>query len=290
MPTTAILQLGILGVLLPAVVAGISYLLLKRITLHASSVAITLGFLAGFIGISGSSAISLTPKTIQQWLPLIAILSLSLGLLETLWRKNLWALWGVRVVLLGTLLWRLFQPFINHPFERLRWSMLETSLNLLATTTVILIFWIALELLVARQRASGAVASGLDSGGAILVTALVIIGTGSSISVVLSHSLVMGQLTGALVAALGAVMVLMWFMRGSVLAPSVTPVITLLLALPWLSLYSTLPVVVVLLLAVSPYVLLVRFEKRSLLQRSVLNLISVTLPVIVMLIVAWRMG
>ena len=235
------------GVLLPAVTSGLIFLALRSFWRDgAAPVALTVGFLAGYTGLVGISSYAFPPQTIQQWLPVAALGALVLGLLERLWRTNPWALWGVRLVLLELLLWRIFTPFLNHPFESRRWGLEQAFTNFALTTVVIVVAWWFLDRLFVQDRVENQ-----EEGKqlrTVVPAALLVVMAGSSIGIVLAHSLVMAFLTAALTAAFGALAVLCFIKPGWRVPVSVSPLVIFLLALPWLSLYTSLPVVSVLLL------------------------------------------
>ncbi len=277
MTVSVLISFFLRGILFPAVVAGLSYLFTKDKLKFSTSISLAVGFLAGFLGISGLSSFRLPPVTVQHWLPYITVAALALGIAEQLWLKNIFARWAVRLVLLVLLLVRLFQPFINHPFPNRSWSTGQTFTNLLITTLVISTFWLALDLLSRKERTA-------SRENAIPITGLVAIVAASAIAVVLAHSLVMAQLTGAIAASLGAIMVLAWLTKTTGLNASITPLITLLLTLPWLSIYTTIPVISVILIALAPWLLLIDFKTKPLLQQSIYR-IGLSLVAVIVIIV-----
>jgi len=282
-----LVQLALLGILLPAVVSGLVFLGLKGVMPdRAAALAIAAGFMTGFFGVSGLGGYAFPPRTIQQWLPHVAVVALVLGLLEPMWAKNLVSRWSVRLVLLELLLWRLFQPFINHPFPSRSWSTAQTITNLLVTTLVIALFWTALDWLTRTQASENASPEREGT----LPAAITLIAAGSAISVVLAHSLVMGQLTGVVAATLGAVAVVAWLFKGY-LGQAATPLITMLLALPWLSLFTTLPGAAVIVLALAPWAFFIPVaESGSKWQRVIFKLGLVALPTFVAVFLAFQLS
>lgn len=279
-----LLQLALLGILLPAVVSGFVFLGLKTLLPErAAAVAIAAGFIAGFFGVSGLGGYAFPPQTVQHWLPHVAVVALALGILEPLWHNNLFARWGVRLVLLELLLWRLFQPFINHPFPSRSWSTPETLTSFAVTTLLIAVFWLALDVLTRRQKAEQRQRE------AVLPAAITIIAAGSAISVVLAHSLVMGQLSGVVAATLGAVTVVAWLFKGH-LGQAATPLITMLLALPWLSLFTTLPLPAVALLSLAPWLLLIPLGNPQPWQRILYKFSLAALPTFVALFLSFQLS
>ena len=280
-----LLQFALLGVLLPAVVTGVVFLALRTVLPErAAALGITAGFIAGFFGISGLGGYAFPPRTVQQWLPHAALVALGLGVLEPRWFGNLFARWGVRLVLINLLLWRLFQPFINHPFPARRWTTLQTLGNLTLISVTLVLFWWALDYLLSRRRELTP-----NRADAPVATALTVMVAGSAIGVVLAHSLIMGLLTGALTATLGAVAVVIWLFRGR-LGVSASPLIAVLVALPWLSLYNTLPKPAVLVLALTPWLLVVPLERFPLWQRTLYQVGLVAVPTVLMLFLTFRLS
>lgn len=287
MTQDVLISFFLLGVLLPAVVSGVVYLSLKSFQNEmAAPLAIATGFIAGFFGISGLGGYAFPPKTVQNWFPHITLAALLLGLVESRWLKQVGFKWGLRAILLTAFLWQIFQPFINHPFPSRSWTNAQTFWNLALSVLVIFIFWWGLDMLTRNSEKF----SNASRANAILPTGLMIIGAGSAISVILAHSLVMGQLTGAVTATLGAVAVVIWLFKAKPLSQTVTPLITMLLVLPWLSIYTSLPLWAVLALAVSPWLLVFLFEEKALLQRTFYRLGLVALPVLVAVIFAWQLS
>ncbi len=286
-PTFFIFQIS-LNILLSAVVCGLVFLVLRQILPEeAPAIAISLGFITGFFTISGLGGYAFPPKTIQNWLPHIAVAALLLGIIEKRWLNQNILRWALRVILLELFLWRIFQPFIHHPFPSRSWTTSQTALNLFGATVIIMGFWWGLDLLLARANKTKPETSRTT---AILPTGLMILGAGSSLSVVLSHSLVMGQLSGTVTATLGALAVLAWISQKQTLKPSVSPLICLLFTLPWLSIYTTLPLISVIFLALAPFALIPNFKEQSISKQVAYRLMLVTIPVIAALLTAWKLG
>ncbi len=285
----------LIGVLLPALVCGTIFLLRKFFGNWISAVAITLGFLVGWsvytlvkMEPSGGlwpelswnfKAYNFPPSSLKDWLPHVAILALLLGFLEKIWRKNLWVLWSVRLVLLELLLWRLFKNFfkVNPFFPERSWGIDDALINFGATTLAIVVFWLLLDILIKRYDQ---LANSREL--AILPSALVIITSGCAFNIVLGHSLVIGQINGSFTATLGAVMALSWLFKGWGLSLVTTPVIALLQGVMWISSYyfADLSLVSVVLLSIAPLALLIPLSKLKLWQRVALQLGIVSLPVL----------
>ena len=262
------------GVLLPAVTSGLVFLALRSFWRSgAAPVALAAGFLAGYTGLVGVQSYAFPPQTVQQWLPVVAAVALVLGLLETLWRSNPWVLWGVRLVLLELLLWRIFNPFLNHPFESRRWNLEQAFTNFALTTVVIVVAWWLLDRLLVREGEQG------EQVRSVLPAALLVVMAGSSIGIVLAHSLVMALLTAAFTAAFGALAVLCLIVAGWRVPVSTSPLVVFLLVLPWLSVYSSLPVPSVLLLVAALGFLWFR-PTGATWQRFVLPFVLAAVPVV----------
>jgi len=279
-----LVQQILFGILIPAMLSGSIYLFLKPVLgKWRTPLALFVGFMAGFFGIGGLGAYAFPPKSIQNWLPHIAIASLILGYLESFWFKNLIARWLPRLILLELFLWQIFQPFINHPFPSRAWTSSQTATNLIATSILIVIFWWGLDYLSSQTQDE-------NRANAILPTGLTMIAASSSLSVVLAHSAIMGQLSGVLTASLGAIAVVAWFRKSESLTPSATPIITMLLVLPWLSIFNTLPVATVIILALSPWFLIFLFKQKSLVQQTAFRLALVLIPVVAAVFSAWQLS
>lgn len=278
-----IVTVGLKGVLLPAVVSGIIFLVLRPfLKSTAAAIALTAGFIAGFLGVQNYTY---PPVSFTQWLPHVAAAALLLALTELLWatRSNLnWLKWLIRLGLFCLFLWRLFLNRLTHPSERVRWSTNEAFINFLVPVLVIFVFWFILDLLLKREERLAA--EGLVSRKhAILPTVLVLVTTFSAISIVLSASGIIAQLLGVFTAALGAVMVLCWFNPVHRISSIASPVIAVLVgsivwlggyffaALPW---YSGL-----LLLIVAPATLLIPLSKdMKLIPEAVTRIIIALIP------------
>ncbi len=284
----------LIGVFLPALGCGVIFLCRKFSGNWLSAVAITIGFLVGYFVYvlikmepSGGlwpelswnlKAYNFPPISLKDWLPHVAIFALLLGLLENFWRKNLWVLWSVRLVLIELLLWRLFKSFfkVNPFFPERSWKVDDALINFGITTLVIVIFWLLLDILTKRYELESSREK------AILPSALVIITGGSALSIVLGHSLVNGQINGAFTAALGAVMVLSWLFKGWGLSTVATPIIALAQGVLWIGGYyfADLPVLSVILLTIAPLALIMPLSKLKPWQRATPQLVLVSVLVL----------
>ena len=280
-----IVTVALKGVLLPAVVSGIIFLVLRPLLKStAAAVALAGGFIAGYLGIQ---TYTYPPISLTQWLPHITLVALLLGLVELLWaaRANLiWLKWIVRLGLFCLFLWRLFLNRLTHPSENVRWSTNEAVINFLVPILVIFAFWLILDLILKREEGL-ATAGTLSRKHAIIPTVFVFITTFSAISIILSASGIIAQLLGVATAAMGAIMVLCWFNPVHRLSTVITPVIAIVVgsmvwlggyffaSLPW---YSGL-----LLLIVTPATLLIPLAKdMKLIPETVTRVVIALIPLL----------
>ena len=283
-----IVTVGLKGVLLPAVVSGIIFLLLRPLLKStvlkstAAAIALAAGFIAGYLGVQ---TYTYPPVSFTQWLPHVAVATFLLALVELIWAnktKLSWLKWIVRLGLFCLFLWRLFLNRLTHPSERVRWSTSEAFINFLVPILVIFAFWLILDLLLKRQERLAAEGI-INRKHAILPTVLVLLTTFSAIAIVLSASGIIAQLLGVFTAALGAVMVLCWFNPVHRMTTVVSPVVAVMVgsmvwlggyffaSLPW---YSGL-----LLLIVAPATLLIPLSKdMKLIPETITRIVIALVP------------
>lgn len=269
------------GVLLPAVVSGLIFLILRPFLKSvAAAIALAGGFVAGFLGVQ---SYTYPPVSFTQWLPHVATVALLLALVELLWanRDSLSPLkWLVRLGLMCLFLWRLFLNRLTHPSERVRWSMDEAFINFLIPILIIFAFWFILDLILKREERL-VVDTQPSRRHAIIPTVLVLLTTFSAISIVLSASGIVAQLLGVFTAAMGAVMVLCWFNPQHRLGRVVSPVIAVIVgSMVWLGGYffASLPWYSgVLLLVAAPATLLIPLTKNMNLIPEVVTRIVIAL-------------
>jgi len=191
----------------------------------AGAFAVGAGYLAGHIAAAGWPA--LPPAEATQWLFYFALAGLLAGALDTsvrassLSRVGVWLLSSA--ILLGLLLRIKIQSAWTAP-QSILWLTALAAVTLVLTTSL---------LKIARPNA-GAIFT-------LLVAAIVCGGTG--IALVLSGSLLLGQLGFVLAAAVGVALLAAWFFREMPLATGAVPVIVLLLIGLWVSgyFYADLP-------------------------------------------------
>lgn len=230
-----------LGVLLPAVLAGI-IVLFGRAKLGAwvGAIGITVGFVAGYIGVQGMPAI--VPRTVPELLPALAIVGLLWAYVERFWQQSVVLMWLLRLVPLALLelflYFRIFSGRITARFDP--WTTNDIILNLAVPAVTVALLWVFLTLALPSAKATNpdnADANDADTNDAappkrslaVVVTALIVLCTGIAVSLVLAGSAIVAQIVGALAAALGAIMVLAWVFPAPYLAVSAAPVIALVL-------------------------------------------------------------
>lgn len=269
------IQQILLGVLLPAISCGLSFLLFRLVfKKHSLTVSIGIGFLAAYFGLS---SFRLSPLTIQQWLPYLIAVTLILIVLEHVlpfFKNQEWLQWFVRLTLLNLWLYSLFSPFLQGSLLRpARWSVPDLILNFAVISILVGLFIWMLERLYKQQAVNPSTFERMH-----LPIALVLIGTASSVSIALSHSLVTAQLAGALTAALGAVMVATWFWKVSLAKSSVLLISVILIALLLNAYYfASLPLYTTLLIMASPALLLIPLKSiDSLRIKSIMQFTALT--------------
>lgn len=242
-----ILRSLVLGVLLPAVLAGVIALFGRRqLGAWAGAIGVTVGFIAGYVGVQGTPV--LFPRTVPQILPMLALIGLLWAWLEHFWAHSSTLTWLLRLVPVGLLelflFFRIFSGRINARFNP--WSTGDIILNLAVPAVAIVLLWVflALALPPAAKAASSDAANNVDNVNhdvthdkgkppkralAVVITALIVLCTGVAVSLVLAGSAIVAQIVGALAAALGAVMVLAWFAPAPYLDETAAPAIALVL-------------------------------------------------------------
>jgi len=232
------------GVLLPAVVSGIAFVVAWRPWqrdapvangIWGGAIALSVGYVAGHAGLLGWPPFP--PVEATQWLVYLALASGVFGLIIALWHESTWLRWGLRLLLSGVMPW-----LILHAVLKYRWQPIEGVVWLVGLGVAIFGFWLMLNALAERFR------------GASTPLVLLVVATGGSVTLLLSGSAMLGQLGGVLTAALGASLVIAWWNPKLSLAHGATSVVAILLAGLWMSgyFYAEVPVVSALLLVVSP--------------------------------------
>lgn len=232
-----------LGVLLPAVLAGVIALFgRQKLGAWAGAIGITVGFVAGYIGVQGMPAI--VPRTVPELLPSLAILGLLWAYLERFWMHSSTLTWLLRLVPLALLelflYFRIFSGRITARFNP--WTTGDIILNLAVPAVAVALLWVFLALALPPAANAAEVSdsdnappnNALDNAPpkrslAVVITALIVLCTGVAVSLILAGSAIVAQIVGALTAALGALMVLAWIAPAPYISVTAAPVIALML-------------------------------------------------------------
>lgn len=237
-----LLKTFLLGMALPAVVSGTVFLVAwRRHTplaggIWSGAIALSIGYVAGHIGVAGVPPFP--PTEAMHWFVYLALAAMVLGLLEAFYQKSpAWLRWGLRLLLAGATMWLLLRPLFEYtwgPAKGIAW-MAVLSVALVA-------FWAQLEALSERQP------------GVTFPLILLVVTAASGGILLVSGSALLGQLGGALTAAIAASWVVAWWTPKFSLSRGATPVVSVLLAGLWLNgyFYAETPLMSVLLMALSP--------------------------------------
>ncbi|MBI3271104.1 MAG: hypothetical protein HYZ53_19020 [Planctomycetes bacterium] len=219
----AMLRPILLGILLPAVVAGLALLVAWRPWRrgggaggggagHAEAAAGAwggaLGFGCGYVAgqLAGVGLPAFPPRESMDWFPWIAFAAALLGLLEASGRGPAWLRWGLRAALSVGAIRLVLAPEIAYR----AWGVWESSAWVAGLAVAGLLVWSGLE--AAARRAPAAA----------LAPAWVVAGTAVALVLAQSGNAKLGQAAGSLTSAVGAAMVLSWlapaasFSRGGV--------------------------------------------------------------------------
>jgi hypothetical protein len=260
------LQQLIFTVVLPAIVSGGLYLLLRKVISNfALALAVIAGYLSGQLALQGLP--KFPPSSIFHYLPYLALVAVFWLWLETLWSKNLMARWGLRALILLASYSYILRRIIQNS-----WQVWQTIVWLAGILLVLLLVWWVLEQLSQGERP--------PLPPALFLTALVILVMGSSVAVATSGSVVLGQLGGVLAASIGAVMILSWFAKIEGTAYLATAFI-FLQGTMWLggTVFSKLPIISALILALS-LLLLLLIRTPHTFRNHVLRLVFYALPIV----------
>ncbi|MFZ0712153.1 MAG: hypothetical protein WAM53_19085 [Terrimicrobiaceae bacterium] len=272
-----LLQQLLPGMLAAVLVSGVFAIVgrLWRANNWADAVALGIGYASGHAVAVGWPAFP--PSEATQWLPYFALAAAVLGVLDVFVRPagSLRALIWVACCagLLGLLLKPKFQYGWSIPAGVLWVAGLAAGMLVLASS------------LDAAVRRDSSISSPL-------VLTIVTCGTGATL--MLSGSMLLGQLAMVLAAALGATLVVAFLLPKAVEGRGVVPVSVALLVSLWLCgcFYADLPVASALLLAVAPFpaFLLIAISEKKLLTWKDLLLRAgvVAVPVAISVLIAFR--
>lgn len=274
-------QIVLLGVLLPALLCGVSLLLLGRLGEDrrrsmglATAIGLAAGYGAGQWIIIGWP--DFPPIDVTHWLPYFAIAAAIIGIRESVWDSSAPLRWGIRALFCLAVVWLLLRPFLQN-----QWTAFQGALWLFGLGAFsLLLFWLL-------ERLS----EGTPSVAQPLV--LIILASASSIVLVLSYSASLGQLAGCLAAALGAMTVLSFLISGVRLAPGGVPVVTALLTGLWVCgyFYASIPASSGLLLGASPaadWIGLRLSQQRPGWQSALIRAVAVSIPCVLAVWLAYQ--
>lgn len=236
-----LLKTFLLGMALPAVVSGTMFLVAWRRRaplaggIWSGATALSIGYVTGHIGVAGLPPFPPTEAT--QWLAYLALAGMALGLVDALYQKNpAWLRWGLRLLLAAATVWLPLRPVVEYT-----WGPAKGVGGMVALGIALLAFWTQLEALAERQPGAG------------LPLLLFIVTAASSVMLLVSGSALLGQLCGALAAAIGASWVVAWESPMFSLSRGARPVVSVLLGGLWLNgyFYADTPLTSVLLMALS---------------------------------------
>lgn len=230
----------------------------------AGALALGLGYAAGNWGLTGGPG----GGGPEQRLLFIALGAAALGLVESLARPPAAVRWLTRVGASAAAGWLLLAPL----WEPQQWSHGQLALRLGLVTATSVLVWSILDWLASEER------------GPSMALALAAAGTIGASVIVLSGLASTGQLSGAMVAPLGVLLLVTWrFPAAARLRSAVPPATLLLVSHPVVGLfYAEMPLASFALLAAAPLaVAVVRIpwvQRRSRLVTLVLRLAAVSLP------------
>ena len=265
---------------MPAVVSGGLLLLFSRLR-AVGALALGVASAAGLI--AAQAAISQWPTRLwpiegRDWLPWIAGAAVLIGGIcapsGVAGRRRL-LIAPLRLLAACALPWVLLQSYIEFT-----WSTVEATLWIAGQALGLLLLWFQLER-TARLHP-----------GALMPATLLIVSGVSAVVIGLSGTALFAQLTGALAAALGPVLLLVWLRPATQLTGALVPAVLLPLSALWITgaFYADVPPASGLLLAVAPLLLSVRgwaaLDLRPGWLATLLTVLLVLLPLAVALTLA----
>jgi hypothetical protein len=235
----------------------------------ADAVALAIGYAGGHVVTAGWPAFP--PSEATQWLPYFALATMFLAVLDVFLRPagSLRAL--IWILCCAGLLRMLLKPKFQYG-----WSLPEGILWIAGLAAGMLVLGSSLDAAVRRDSTSSSLV-------------LTIVACGTSATLMLSGSMLLGLLAMVLAAALGAILVVAFLFPNAVEGRGAVPVTVALLASFWLSgyFYAELPPASALLLAAAsfPALLLISLSEKvpswkDLLLRASLVIIPVAISVL----------
>jgi hypothetical protein len=271
-----LLQQLLPGVLAAVLLSGVFAIIgrLWRANNWADAVALGIGYAGGHAMTAGWP--TFPPSEATQWLPFFALAAMLLGVLDALLRP---------AGSLRALIWIFFcagllRLFLKPKFQY-GWSLPEG---------VLWIAGLAVGMLVLASSLDAAVRRDTSISSPLILT---IVACGTGVALMLSGSMLLGQLAMVLAAALGAIVAVALLLPKAVEGRGVVPVAVALLASLWLSgyFYSDLPLASALLLAAASFpalVLISLSEKIPSWKGLLLRAGIVSIPVAISVFLAFR--
>lgn len=209
-------KMVLFGVGLSGLVSGVVYAVLLAIGSRVGSTsakrwALGPALAAGYL--AGQGATAWPSSDVTDRIPWIALGALILGGLEALWPPPAWSRIENRLIFAALAVLVMLGPAVQET-----WATKETMGWLSALGLVIVVAWASLEGLASRSR------------GVAFALPLIAMTGGAGAVMLLSGSLVMGQLGGALTAALAAAWVVSWWAPPLELGRGSLPVLVLILS------------------------------------------------------------
>jgi hypothetical protein len=239
----------LLGLLIPGAVSLVLFLILNRWRGRPdryrpiSTLALALGYLSGQVVVAGWP--TRYPGLSTEWIPLIALAATVGGLAAGYPKLPSFAVWSLRLLLLATLLFVLLRKQLTG-----QWTPWERSAYLVGLLSAGLILFASLDRLTHHPPRIGA---------PLLLSALA---AASSMALVLSGSLLLGQLNGILAATLAASVVAACFLPEFSLECETITLIAALQITFWICgyFYSDLPALSAGLLVLGPVLVLLEMR------------------------------
>jgi hypothetical protein len=272
-----LLQQLLPGMFAAALVSGLFAIAgrLWKANTWGDAVALGIGYAGGHAVTTGWPAFP--PSEATQWLPYFALAAMALGVLDVFLRPagSLRAL--IWILACTALLRLLLQPKFQYG-----WSLPQGVLWIGCLAAAMLVLASALDSAVRRDASISSQ----------LVLTIVACGTGAAL--MLSGSMLLGQLAMALAAALGATMVVAFLLPKGTEGRGIVPVSAALLASFWLCgcFYADLPIASALLLGAAPFpalLLIALSEKKHISWKDILLRAGVVvIPVALSVFIAFR--